>query len=37
MDDKVSTNQDGVVIPILFMGNVICSNRSRQGILIDAG
>jgi hypothetical protein len=36
MDDKVSTNQDGVVIPILFMGNVICSNRARQGILLDA-
>jgi hypothetical protein len=36
MDDKHSTNQDGVVIPILFMGNVICSNRARQGILLDA-
>lgn len=36
MDDKHSTNQDGVVIPILYMGNITCSNRARQGILIDA-
>lgn len=35
-DDKVSVNQDGVVIPILWMGNLICSNRSLQGVLIDA-
>lgn len=26
-------NQDAVVIPILWMGNVVCSNRSRQGLL----
>lgn len=36
MDDKMSVNQDGVVIPILFMGNVTCSNRARQGLLLDA-
>lgn len=35
-DDKVSTNQDGVVIPLLWMGNLVCSNRSLQGTLIDA-
>ncbi len=36
MDDKHSVNQDGVVIPILFMGNITCSNRARQGLLLDA-
>lgn len=36
MDDKMSVNQDGVVIPILFMGNVTCSNRARQGLMLDA-
>ena len=36
MDEKMSVNQDGVVIPILWMGNLTCSNRALQGILIDA-
>lgn len=36
MDDKVSVNQDAVVIPLLWMGNLVCSNRARQGILLDA-
>jgi hypothetical protein len=36
MDEKMSVNQDGVVIPMLWMGNLTCSNRSLQGILIDA-
>lgn len=35
-DEKMSVNQDGVVIPILFMGNLTCSNRARQGRLLDA-
>jgi hypothetical protein len=35
-DEKVSVNQDAVVIPVLWMGNLVCSNRSLQGILIDA-
>lgn len=35
MDDKMSVNQDAVVIPIIWMGNLVCSNRSRQGILTD--
>jgi hypothetical protein len=26
-------NQDGVVIPILWMGNLVCSNRALQGVL----
>lgn len=36
IDDKMSVNQDAVVIPILFMGNLVCSNRALQGVLIDA-
>jgi len=36
MDDKVSVNQDAVVIPMLWMGNLVCSNRALQGILLDA-
>lgn len=35
LDDKMSVNQDAVVIPLLWMGNLVCSNRSLQGILID--
>jgi hypothetical protein len=33
VDDKVSINQDGVVIPILWQGNMVCSNRSLQGLI----
>jgi hypothetical protein len=36
LDDKMSVNQDAVVIPIIWMGNMTCSNRSLQGVLIDA-
>ena len=36
MDEKASVNQDGVVIPVLWMGQLVCSNRALQGILIDA-
>lgn len=36
LDDKMSVNQDAVVIPLLWMGNLVCSNRARQGILLDA-
>ncbi len=32
MDEMRPYNQDGVVIPILWMGNLTCSNRSRQGV-----
>lgn len=27
-------NQDGVIIPLLWMGNLTCSNRSQQGVII---
>lgn len=35
-DERVSINQDAVVIPVLWQGQLCCSNRSLQGILIDA-
>jgi len=33
MDELKSVNQDAVVIPCLWMGNLLCSNRSLQGVL----
>lgn len=33
MDESKPYNQDAVVIPVLWMGNLTCSNRSLQGIL----
>jgi len=32
MPELHSVNQDAVVIPILFQGNLVCSNRARQGV-----
>lgn len=34
-DPKRPTNQDAVVVPIFWMGNLCCSNRDLQGVLID--
>ena len=34
--DKKPTNQDAVVIPIYWMGNLVLKNRDLQGILFDA-
>lgn len=34
--EKVPTQQDAVVIPSYWMGNMCCDNRSLQGKLIDA-
>jgi hypothetical protein len=36
LDEKMSVNQDAIVIPIIWQGNLVCSNRSLQGILLDA-
>lgn len=36
LDKKMSVNQDAEVIPIIWQGQLCCSNRSLQGILIDA-
>lgn len=33
MDEMRPYNQDAAVIPILWMGNLTCSNRSLQGVL----
>lgn len=33
---KKPANQDAIVIPYYWMGNVACSNRSLQGVLLDA-
>ena len=35
-DDKVPVNQDAVVVPLYWMGNLCTSNRSLQGMLKDA-
>lgn len=35
-DEKRPVNMDAVVIPIYWMGNMMCSNRALQGVLIDA-
>jgi hypothetical protein len=35
-DEKRPTNQDAVVVPMYWMGNLVCTNRSLQGILFDA-
>lgn len=35
-EDKVPLQQDAIVKPMLWMGNMTCSNRSLQGVLIDA-
>ena len=34
--EKKPVNQDAVVIPMYWMGNLICTNRSLQGVLFDA-
>lgn len=33
--EKKPTNQDAVVVPIYWMGNLVCTNRALQGRLID--
>lgn len=35
-DDKIPINQDAVLIPVLWQGQLTCSNRARQGLLLDA-
>ena len=34
--EKRPTNQAAVVIPIYWMGNLVCTNRALQGRLFDA-
>lgn len=35
MDKKAPVNQDGEVVPILWMGNMTCSNRKLQGVITE--
>lgn len=35
-DEKKPVNQDAVVLPFYWMGNLVTSNRSLQGVLLDA-
>jgi hypothetical protein len=35
LEGKVSVNQDAEVIPLIWMGQMTCSNRAQQGVLID--
>jgi hypothetical protein len=35
-EDKKPVNQDAVVIPMYWMGNLVCTNRNLQGVLFDA-
>ena len=34
-DEKVPTNQDAVLVPIYWMGQMVCTNRSLQGRIHD--
>lgn len=34
-EQKRPVNQDAVVVPLYWMGNMVCSNRSLQGVLFD--
>lgn len=34
LDSRKPTNQDGEVVPILWMGQLVCSNRKQQGCVI---
>lgn len=36
LDERMSVNQDAVVIPLIFQGQMTTSNRDLQGIMIDA-
>jgi hypothetical protein len=33
MDEMKPVNQDAEVVPILWMGNLVCSNRAQQGVM----
>jgi len=36
VDEQRPINQDGVVVPILWMGNMTCSNRNQQGVIVPS-
>lgn len=33
IDDKISVNQDAVVVPFIWQGNLVTSNRQLQGVI----
>lgn len=33
LGDKASVNQDALVMPVVWAGNLTCSNRARQGVI----
>ena len=35
-EEKRPINQDAIVIPYYWMGNMVCSNRALQGVILDA-
>jgi len=35
-EEKKPVNQDAIVIPMYWMGNMVLTNRARQGVLFDA-
>lgn len=35
MDEQRPINQDGVVIPLIWMGNLTLSNRAQQGVIVE--
>lgn len=35
LTERFPTNQDAQVVPVIWMGNLTCSNRSLQGVLKD--
>jgi hypothetical protein len=35
-EEKKPVNQDAIVVPMYWMGNMVVTNRARQGILFDA-
>ena len=34
--ERVVENADYTVVPVWFAGNLTCSNRARQGVIIDS-
>lgn len=35
MDEQRPINQDGVVVPMIWMGNLTCSNRNQQSVIVE--
>ena len=35
MDEQRPINQDGAVVPIIWMGNLTLSNRAQQGVIVE--